>query len=238
MNIPQILSHSPQAVLAGLREAVDGRIVFTTSFGIEDQAITHMIREQGLDIEIVTLDTGRLFPETYELWAQTEAKYDIRIKSYHPDPAELGRMLANWGQNGFYDSKDARQACCNVRKVLPLARALAGAEAWVTGLRADQSQARGSVAALEYDAERDLLKASPLFAWTREEVAEYCAANDIPINPLHDKGFPSIGCQPCTRAILPGEPERAGRWWWEDESAKECGLHVGSDGRLVRTKAA
>ena len=230
MILPAIPTETPEALLAGLRAAVPVRIVFTTSFGIEDQAITHVIREARLDIEIVTLDTGRLFPETYELWAETEAKYDLRIRSYHPDPAELGRMLANWGQNGFYNSKDARQACCHVRKVAPLARALAGAEAWVTGLRADQSQARGSVAPLEWDGERGLMKAAPLFAWSREDVAEFCRAHAVPINPLHARGFPSIGCQPCTRAIMPGEPERAGRWWWEDESARECGLHVAADG--------
>ncbi|MEO6361368.1 MAG: phosphoadenylyl-sulfate reductase [Sphingomicrobium sp.] len=231
---------SPLDRLRALRSHVPGRIVFTTSFGIEDQAITHWISTDGLDIEIATLDTGRLFPSTYDLWARTEERYGRRIKSFHPNADLLADFVGDWGVNGFYHAKEARLACCGVRKVEPLGRALAGASAWVTGLRADQSGARTVVQLAAWDEDKQLIKVAPIFDWTRQRIADFCAAENVPINELHAQGFLSIGCGPCTRAVKPGEPERAGRWWWEQdgESAKECGLHVGSDGRLVRTKAA
>jgi phosphoadenosine phosphosulfate reductase len=232
------LAADPAERLAGLRREVPGRIVFTTSFGIEDQAIAHFVFTSGLDIEVVTLDTGRLFPSTYKVWAETEEKYGVRIRSYHPDQAALAAQVADAGINGFYHSIEARKGCCGVRKVEPLGRALAGAAAWVTGLRADQSGDRSSVALAAWDAERSLVKFAPLFDWSRDRVAEFCAAEGVPVNELHAKGFVSIGCEPCTRAIAPGEPERAGRWWWEADGARECGLHVGADGRLVRAKVA
>jgi phosphoadenosine phosphosulfate reductase len=235
--IPQIGGTAPAERLASLRAAVSGRIVFTTSFGIEAQALTHMIAGAGLDIELATLDTGRLFPSTYRLWQDTEERYGRRIRSYHPDAAALAALTADIGANGFYYSKAARLDCCGVRKVEPLRRALAGAEAWVTGLRADQSNGRGGVALAAWDDEHKLIKAAPLFDWTRDTVAAFCAAEDVPINPLHAKGFLSIGCEPCTRAVRPGEDERAGRWWWETDEAKECGLHVAADGRLTRRAA-
>lgn len=228
----------PADRLLALRESVSGRIVFTTSFGIEDQALSHLIFERRLGIEVVTLDTGRLFPSTYKLWAETEERYGVRIRSYHPAEAGLAAFVADAGINGFYHSKEARTACCHVRKVEPLGRALAGAQAWVTGLRADQSGGRAAVELASWDADRQLLKVAPLFDWSRERVAEFCALHDVPVNELHARGFLSIGCEPCTRALKPGEPERAGRWWWESDDARECGLHVGADGRLVRTKAA
>lgn len=227
----------PAGRLAALRDAVPGRIVFTTSFGIEDQAIAHLIFEQGLDIEVVTLDTGRLFPSTYKVWSDTEMRYGRRIRSYHPQGDKLAAHVADAGINGFYYSKEARTDCCFVRKVEPLGRALEGAEAWVTGLRADQSGQRGGVAMASWDADRGLVKFAPIHDWTRAQVADFCAAENIPVNELHAQGFLSIGCAPCTRAIQPGEPERAGRWWWESDEAKECGLHVGADGKLQRTKA-
>jgi len=229
---------TPGERLAALRAAVPGRIVFTTSFGLEDQAIAHLIFTQKLKIEVATLDTGRLFPETYELWAETEARYGARIRSFHPEAGALAALVADAGVNGFYYSKAARTDCCFVRKVEPLNRALAGASAWVTGLRADQSGEREGVALAGWDEERALVKLSPLFDWTRDRVAAFCAAEGVPVNALHAQGFLSIGCQPCTRAVRPGEPERAGRWWWENDEARECGLHVGADGRLVRTKVA
>jgi len=229
---------TPLERLQALRANVPGRIVFTTSFGIEDQAIAHWIFTTGLDVDVVTLDTGRLFPETYDVWAATEERYGRRIRSYHPNAKALADYVADWGVNGFYHAKEARLSCCEIRKVEPLGRALAGASAWVTGLRADQSGARAAVPPASWDAEKQLVKAAPLFDWTREMVAAFVEAEQVPVNALHAKGFPSIGCGPCTRAIQPGEPERAGRWWWEEQSAKECGLHVGSDGRLVRSKAA
>ncbi|HEX4553083.1 MAG TPA: phosphoadenylyl-sulfate reductase [Xanthobacteraceae bacterium] len=222
---PRFAALPPAGRLALLRDEIDGRIVFTTSFGIEDQAILHMIHERGLDIDVVTLDTGRLFPETYELWAQTERHFGRRIRAVHPRHDELERLVERQGINGFYASREARMACCLVRKVEPLDRALNGAGAWIVGLRADQSANRQDMGLITADANRNLAKLSPLFDWTRLGVADFVSAHAIPINSLHAKGFVSIGCAPCTRAIRPGEPERAGRWWWEDETKKECGLH-------------
>jgi phosphoadenosine phosphosulfate reductase len=219
-----------------LRDALKGRIVFTTSLGIEDQALTEAIRGQDLDVEFATLDTGRMFPETYDLWAKTEEKYSFRIKAFYPDAEAVQALVADQGINGFYYGLAMRKACCNVRKVEPLARALAKAQGWIVGLRGDQSDHRSGLRYVEYDAARDLIKASPLLDFTRDDVAAYCAANEVPVNALHEKGFISIGCAPCTRAIKPGEPERAGRWWWESEDKKECGLHVAEDGSLQRAQ--
>lgn len=224
--------------LAGLVRQVTGRLVFTTSFGLEDQVVTHLIATRKLPIEIVTLDTGRLFGEVHALWAEIEARYGVAITPFYPRHDAVEAFVRGHGINGFYNSIEARKACCNVRKVEPLGRALAGAAAWITGLRADQSAARGGVALAEVDLERDLIKLNPLLDWSRDEALAFARKHDVPLNPLHEKGFLSIGCQPCTRAIQPGEPERAGRWWWEEEAAKECGLHVGPDGRLVRSKPA
>jgi len=229
---------NPAERLAALRQELAGQIVFTTSFGIEDQAIAHFIFSQGVDIDVVTLDTGRLFPSTYELWQRTEQRYGVRIRSVHPDGEALGAFVAERGINGFYQSPETRRACCTVRKVEPLGRALAGAEAWVTGLRSDQSEERGEVALAGWDESHGLIKYAPLFDWSRKSVEEYCAAEKIPVNALHARGFLSIGCQPCTRAVKPGEPERAGRWWWESDETRECGLHIGPDGKLVRSRAS
>jgi sulfate adenylyltransferase large subunit/thioredoxin-dependent adenylylsulfate APS reductase len=216
----------PAERIARFRQEVDGRIVFTTSFGLEDQVLTHQLAETATDIAIATLDTGRLFPQTYELWEETERRYGRRIRAVYPQADALEALVARQGINGFYGSRDARTSCCHVRKVEPLNRALAGAQGWITGLRADQSNNRSTIELVSVDAERNLLKLSPLADWTRDAALAYAAANDVPINPLHEKGFVSIGCAPCTRAIAPGEPERAGRWWWEQEDKKECGLHV------------
>lgn len=226
-----------EARLARLRAAVPGRLVFTTSLGLEDQAITHAIYSQGLDIAVVTLDTGRLFPETHTLWAETEARYGKRIAAFHPRHDALQVLLAAQGSNGFHASVENRKACCAARKVEPLGRALDGAAAWITGLRADQSADRAGAAFVARDVERGLIKVNPLLDWSRERVAAYVADHRVPYNALHDAGFLSIGCQPCTRAVAPGEPERAGRWWWEDEGKKECGLHLADDGRLIRRSA-
>lgn len=224
--------------LEALRAGIDGRIVFTTSFGLEDQAVAHLIFTRGLAIEVATLDTGRLFPSTYQVWEETERRYGTRIRSWHPDREALAELVAANGINGFYGSKEARLGCCQVRKVEPLSRALAGASAWVTGLRSGQSAGRAVVELSSWDPERALIKFAPLYDWTRERVAEFCASESVPVNRLHAEGFLSIGCEPCTRAVAPGEPERAGRWWWENDEARECGLHVGPDGRLMRSKAA
>ena len=233
----QAATQSALERLQSLRAALPGHVVFTTSFGIEDQAITHIIATAGLDIAFATLDTGRLFSETYDLWARTEARYGIKVRAYFPQAGAVEAMVATQGVNGFYGSVDARKACCDIRKLEPLGRALHGAQGWVTGLRADQSDHRQGLAFVSYDEARALVKLNPIFDWTREEVVAFTDANDTPVNALHAQGFLSIGCAPCTRAIAPGEPERAGRWWWEDEAKKECGLHIEPDGRLTRTGA-
>jgi phosphoadenosine phosphosulfate reductase len=218
-------SLGPAERMQRLRGRVEGKITFTTSFGLEDQAILHWIAELDLDIDVVTLDTGRLFPETYTVWAESEKRYGRRIRAVYPDHTALEALVARQGINGFYDSVEARLSCCHVRKVEPLNRALACAEAWITGLRADQSAQRAGVAMLEHDAERGLLKLNPLFDWTRDAILAFATRNAVPINALHSRGFASIGCAPCSRAIAPGQPERSGRWWWEDDAKKECGLH-------------
>jgi phosphoadenosine phosphosulfate reductase len=214
--------------LALARSRLPGRLVFTTSFGLEDQAITHAIcaADPGADIEIVTLDTGRLFPETYDLWAETEERYGRRIPAYAPDAAALEALISDQGVSGFRRSVQNRQTCCAVRKVAPLGRALAGASGWITGLRAEQSQGRAATPFAAFDPGYGLVKINPLADWSRQDLAQYVADNAIPYNPLHDRGFPSIGCAPCTRAVKIGEPDRAGRWWWENDAKKECGLHL------------
>jgi len=217
---------SPPERLRFLREALDGRIVFTHGFGIEGQIILHWICEQGLDIDLVTLDTGRLFSETYELWADTERRYGRRIRAIYPEQAALEDLVARDGIDGFYMSEEARKACCGVRKVRPLDRALAGAEAWVTGARGDQNEVRQGAGLIGFEKSRGLIKFNPLFDWTREQVLAVAHQNRVPLNPLHAKGFASIGCAPCTRALEPGEPERNGRWWWEQDGHRECGLHL------------
>jgi sulfate adenylyltransferase large subunit/phosphoadenylyl-sulfate reductase (thioredoxin) len=215
---------SPAERIAGFRDAIEGKLVFTTSFGLEDQVILHLIAENDIDVEIATLDTGRLFRETYDVWAESERRYGRRIRAFYPQHDELENLVARYGINGFYDSREARLACCHVRKVVPLNRALSAAAGWIVGLRADQSPERGSTPLVSVD-ERNLLKLSPLFDWTRETVRAFAHANQIPVNELHARWFASIGCAPCTRAIAPGEAERAGRWWWEQEEKKECGIH-------------
>jgi phosphoadenosine phosphosulfate reductase len=220
--------------LKALRASVTGRIVFTTSLGLEDQVITHVIASEKFDIEIVTLDTGRLFPETYTLWDTTERRYGITIKGISPQAADVESYVAANGINGFLDSIEARKACCDIRKVRGLRRALAGAALWITGLRADQSANRGDTRFVTEDAGFSVLKASPLLDWTRDQAVQFTRDQFVPVNPLHDQGFLSIGCAPCTRAVEPGQSERSGRWWWEDEDKKECGLHQRREGQERR----
>ena len=223
---PALARLAPPERLAELRRALVGRIVFTHGFGLEGQLIFHWLCEQDLDIDVVTLDTGRLFPETYALWAETEQRYGRRIQAIYPERAALEAMVARYGINGFYDSKQARHACCDARKVRPLDAALEGAEAWITGARGDQTSTRHDAGLIGFDDSRGLIKFNPLFDWTRDMVNDAIAAADVPVNALHAQGYVSIGCAPCTRAIAPGEPERNGRWWWETNGAKECGLHL------------
>ena len=209
-------------LVAGL----EGRAVFTTSLGIEDQVITAAIGLNGLPVEVSTLETGRLFKETLDLIAETEERFGIAIKRFHPKPDDIDAYAQKYGLNGFYESVEARHACCHVRKLVPLAEALSGARFWITGLRRSQSGNRAATPFAEYDAERDLIKVNPLADWSLDDINGYVEAESVPTNPLHKRGYPSIGCEPCTRAIKPGEPERAGRWWWENDEKRECGLHV------------
>ncbi|HTR31386.1 MAG TPA: phosphoadenylyl-sulfate reductase [Puia sp.] len=214
--------------LSALTARFPGRVTFSTSFSLEDQVITHIILSEGLPVSIFTLDTGRLFAETYSVWSATNERYRTKITAYYPDRALLEPWLHDHGPNAFYESVENRKACCHFRKVEPLKRALAGQAVWITGLRAEHSPERQDHRILEQDDVNGVLKYNPLLHWDTDAVRAYVDSHNIPYNPLHDKGFVSIGCAPCTRAIRPGEDFRAGRWWWEDNGKKECGLHVTS----------
>jgi len=207
-----------------VREAT-GRIAFSTSLGREDQAILNALASIGAPVDVFTLDTGRHYPETLETLNESELRYGHKIRIVAPEAAELEALVARDGIMGFRLSIENRKACCEARKVRPLRRALAGAGSWITGLRREQSAGRASVPFAEWDEEHRLIKISPIADWSPERLDSYLASNRVPVNPLHARGFPSIGCQPCTRATGPGEDSRAGRWWWENEEGKECGLH-------------
>lgn len=200
-------------------------VVFSTSFSIEDQLITDALVKEKLPVNIFTLDTGRLFPETYSVWSRTLEFYKTPIEVYYPEAQSLENFVRTNGPNAFYDSADLRKACCHVRKVEPLKRALKNKKLWITGLRKEHSPGRNNLLPLEWDEANQLVKFHPLLNWSTAEVKKYIHQKGIPYNPLHDKGFVSIGCAPCTRAVKEGEDFRAGRWWWEDASKKECGLH-------------
>ena len=209
--------------------------VFTTSFGAEDMVLFDLIAGAVDDgrsdvslrtITIATLDTGRLPDETYQVWQRATERYGRKVESYFPEAVAVEQFVRINGINAFYESTSQRKACCHIRKVEPLNRALAGRKAWITGLRRAQAVSRSDLAVEAYDDERDLMKVSPLADWSEADVWAYLEARDVPVNALHAKGYPSIGCAPCTRAVLPGEDIRAGRWWWENADAKECGLHV------------
>ena len=213
-----------EEALAFLVSEYKNKVVFSTSFGQEDQVITAIIAKNDLKINIFTLDTGRLFQETYDVFHKTIKKYKNEIKTYFPETVAVEDLLNKKGPNSFYESVENRKECCYIRKVAPLTKALDGNEIWITGLRAEQSENRNDLAFFEYDAHFKIIKFNPLLKWTLQEVQNYIDENNVPQNALHKQGFISIGCAPCTRAILPGEDIRAGRWWWES-SHKECGLH-------------
>jgi phosphoadenosine phosphosulfate reductase len=202
-----------------------GTVVFSSSLGQEDQVITDAIFKNHLPIKVFTLDTGRLFSESYELLDRTNARYQTNIQVYFPDAEDVEQFVNIKGANSFYESVDNRKECCNIRKVRPLNRALQGAAVWITGLRAEQSENRKDMPMIEWLEDKQLYKFNPLLHWTYNDVLNYIKEFYVPYNPLHDKGFISIGCAPCTRAVEAGEDPRAGRWWWET-SQKECGLHV------------
>lgn len=210
-----------------VRRRIEGRIAFSTSLGLEDQAILHAIAESGIaDIDIFTLDTGRLFPEVLETVELSELRYGLRIRTVAPEASEVEQLVARDGVFGFRHSIERRLACCDVRKVRPLNRELKGAQAWITGVRREHSDTRAAVPLAVWDETHALMKINPVADWTSQELTAYIAANNIPVNPLHARGFISIGCAPCTRAVQPGEDPRAGRWWWENEEKKECGIHM------------
>lgn len=216
-------------IIRYVNEDFGGQAVFSTSFGIEDQVITHILEAKQAKVDIFTLETGRLFPETYSVWNRTLEKYELPIKAYYPDTVAVEKMVTEKGPSSFYESVENRKECCNIRKIIPLKRAIQGYKIWITGIRADQSANREDMHQVEWDEANQIIKIHPLFHWTLADVEGFLKENYIPYNRLHDKGFPSIGCQPCTRAIQPGEDFRAGRWWWEDKSKKECGLHQTSN---------
>jgi len=216
---------NPIEALKLLSDKFAGKIVFSTSFGWEDQVITHMIFANNLPIKVFTLETGRLFPETYYVWNRTMEIYDKPIHAYFPEHRSLETMVNKKGPNSFYESVENRKECCGIRKIEPLNRALKGNDCWITGIRAEQSANRQFMENVEWDEQHQLIKFHPIYSWTLDEVKAYIKLHNIPYNTLHDRGFPSIGCAPCTRAVQPGEDFRAGRWWWEDQSKKECGLH-------------
>jgi phosphoadenosine phosphosulfate reductase len=202
------------------------KVIFTTSLGIEDQVITHKLFSNNIDVKVITLDTGRLFPQTYDVFSNTIIKYNKKISVYFPEYESVEKMVTEKGPFSFYQTVENRKECCRIRKVVPLNRALKGMECWISGIRAEQSDDRNNMDWLEYDKSKNLYKFYPLFNWTFDDIKNFVKENNVPYNSLHDKGFVSIGCEPCTRAVKPGEDFRSGRWWWENDGPKECGLHI------------
>lgn len=211
-------------------------VAFSTSFGYEDQAITHIIATKNLPFYVFTIDTGRLFEETHATFQSTIESYpELKITTYYPQEFSVQQLVKDQGTNGFYKSIENRRACCHIRKVEPLKNAIKGRQIWVSGLRRDQSLYRKDLPIAEYDKNLDIIKLYPLIDVSLEELDRYVKDHNIPYNILHDKGFPSVGCAPCTRAVENGQDTREGRWWWESDQKQECGLHL-QDGKLVRIK--
>jgi phosphoadenosine phosphosulfate reductase len=216
---------SAQEVVGYFLKAYQGRIALSSSLSIEDQTLTDIIVTQDKNTRIFTLDTGRLFPETYQLIEKTNMTYDIKIEVFFPDYHEVQRMVREEGINLFYNSVESRHRCCQIRKLEPLKRAFQGLDVWICGLRREQSITRQDMQVVEWDEMHQLIKVNPLISWTEQQVWEYIKKHSVPYNKLHDRGYPSIGCEPCTRAVQPGEDVRSGRWWWESPDHRECGLH-------------
>lgn len=221
----QFANSTPEEVVGYFINRYGNKIALSSSLGAEDQVLTHMVWTINSQTTVFTLDTGRLFPETYDLIDRTSKKYKNQIKVYFPDSKKIEAMVNEKGINLFYDSVDNRKLCCHLRKIEPLQRAFASLDAWICGLRSQQSVTRSNIQVVEWDANNGLLKINPLANWTEVQVWDYIKINKIPYNPLHDKNYPSIGCQPCTQPVQPGQDIRAGRWWWENPETKECGLH-------------
>lgn len=216
---------SPEEVLAYCLKAFKDRIALSSSLSIEDQALTKMIVDIDKSTRIFTLDTGRLFPETYQLIDRTNLTYNIKIEVFFPDYREVQRMVREEGINLFYNSIESRHRCCAIRKLEPLKRAFQGLDAWICGLRHEQSVTRKDMQLIEWDDQHGMVKINPLINWTEQQVRDYIHQHHVPYNKLFDKGYPSIGCEPCTRAVKPGDDPRSGRWWWEAPDKRECGLH-------------
>ena len=221
-----VKGRSPENILEWISNKFGGKAVFSSSLGYEDQAITHMIFSRQLNIKIFTLDTGRLFPETYSVLANTINRYKKNITAYYPQTNSLEKLVNEKGPNSFYESVENRKECCFIRKVEPLRRALSGNEVWITGIRSEQSSDRNASTMAEFDESNNILKVHPILTWSFYDVKDYIHKYNIPYNPLHDRGYVSIGCAPCTRSVKAGEDFRSGRWWWEDNTKKECGLHI------------
>jgi phosphoadenosine phosphosulfate reductase len=217
---------SPQETLAFFINKYKDKLAFATSLGAEDQVLTGMIAGIDRSVRIFTLDTGRMFPESYELIERTNARFKINIQVYFPDREKVEKMVIEKGINLFYESVENRKLCCHIRKIEPLKRALQSLGLWISGLRRSQSVTRTELKRVEWDESNNLIKVNPLIDWSEEQVWDYIREKNIPYNPLHDQNFPSIGCQPCTRPVGRGEDVRAGRWWWELPHHKECGLHA------------
>lgn len=214
-----------QEVLTKLAVLFPARVAFSTSFSYEDQVITDLIKKSGSQISFFTIDTGRLFPETYATWSRTLERYGITIRAFYPDKDTLHTFVTKNGPNAFYHDVSLRKNCCHIRKVEPLKVALAEQSVWITGVRAEHSSSRELLSSFEWDDTNQVIKYQPLLHWPLSEVRDYISSYNLPYNPLHDKNFRSIGCQPCSRETSEGEDARAGRWWWESDSDKECGLH-------------
>jgi len=221
----ELSNASPEEVIKFFNDIFGEKLALSSSLGAEDQVLTHMYVNTNEKPNIFTLDTGRLFPETYKLIAATNNKYNIKLKIYFPNTEEVEQMVNNKGIDPFFESIENRKLCCNIRKLGPLKRAFSGLDAWICGLRRDQAVTRFATRKVEWDEVNNIIKINPLNDWSEEDVWKYIKSNNIPYNELHDKGFPSIGCEPCTRAVKEGEDVRAGRWWWEQPESKECGLH-------------
>ena len=213
-------------IVAFIVDKFGGKVTLASSLGAEDQVLTHMLVNYAKTMDIFVLDTGRLHQETYDVMAKTREKYGVTYRLFFPDSGSVESMVLEKGPNLFYESVENRKECCFVRKVAPLKRALTGYSAWFTGIRRAQSVTRMQTPVVEWDTGHNMVKVNPLVTWSKRDVCDYIKAHDIPYNALHDLGFASIGCAPCTRAVEPGDDERAGRWWWETPEQKECGLHV------------
>ncbi|HKK69276.1 MAG TPA: phosphoadenylyl-sulfate reductase [Bacteroidales bacterium] len=221
----QFPEKDPTAVLTWFLNEYGDKVALSSSMGAEDQVLTDMVLKIKPDARIFTLDTGRLFPETYDLIDRTNKKYNTKIEVMFPDFKQVEEMVNSKGINLFYESIENRKQCCGIRKIEPLKRVFSTLDAWICGLRAGQAVTRQGIDVVEWDGNNGLIKVNPLAKWSESDVWDYIKKHKVPYNPLHDKGFPSIGCLPCTRAIEPWEDVRAGRWWWENPESKECGLH-------------